>query len=205
MTWMQTVSGQAVSLIDPKPETILLGDIAWHLSRIARFNGATSGDLPWNVAQHSLLVESLMPSESTPTDRLVALLHDAHEAYTGDIISPMLMALDKQCSSVKISLYIASIKRKLDTAIHTAFGIQAKVTAVDAAMAADFMALRIERAVLLSLCDTAWDMDARTDLPPLPDPLPVLRPAHPPMRAMEVFLDRFRILNDMRHGLIKAS
>jgi hypothetical protein len=71
-----------------------------------------------------------------------------------------------------------------------------------AVKAADFMALRIERAVLMGPCERQWDMDLiGSALPPLPDPLPMLRPPHPPPRAMEVFLDRFHRLMQERHGM----
>ncbi len=70
--------------------TIHLFDIAHHLSRIARFNGATRNPgFPYSVAQHSMLVEALMPVTSSVPARLFALLHDAHEAYLGDLTSPV--------------------------------------------------------------------------------------------------------------------
>ena len=61
----------------PKAAQISLKDIAYGLSRINRFNGATDGE-PYSVAQHSVLVsrECKYP--------LHGLFHDAHEAYLGD-------------------------------------------------------------------------------------------------------------------------
>jgi len=72
-----------------------------HLSRVPRFAGA-AGD--YSVAQHSALCSSLMgalyvyrgtKSWSATDYKLLlhALLHDAHEAFLGDIVSPVLSML----------------------------------------------------------------------------------------------------------------
>lgn len=83
--WIEMFSGTAVDLIQPDPETIRLDDIAHHLARIYRYTGGTE----WSVAAHSLCVAMLVPREF----RLEALLHDAHEAYVGDVSSPMKSAM----------------------------------------------------------------------------------------------------------------
>lgn len=62
----------------PRIETI-----AHALSNINRWTGHTSR--PFSVAQHSLLVSHLVPPEFA----LGALLHDATEAYLGDIAAPL--------------------------------------------------------------------------------------------------------------------
>jgi len=78
-----TFTGQRFYPFDPRPDEIYIKDIAHHLSLICRFGGAT----PWfySVAEHSLWVSKL----SAPPDRLWGLLHDAAEAYLGDIIRPV--------------------------------------------------------------------------------------------------------------------
>lgn len=55
-------------------------DIAHHLCLINRYNGATP--FPFSVAQHSILVAYVLPREL----KLWGLLHDAAEAYVGDVI-----------------------------------------------------------------------------------------------------------------------
>jgi hypothetical protein len=204
MTWMQTCSGMPVDLLDPKPEQILLGDIAHALARLARFNGHTIGDWPWNVAQHSLLVESLMPEGTDAAGRLVALLHDAHEAYVGDLITPVKQAMDAQpCDSrdpYRPSLAFFAITTKLDGAIWTAFGLAPSWELLDKVKTVDLLALRVERDLLMAPSRREWDM---VKLPQPPDPMPTLCPAHPPPRAAEVFLDRFHVLQAERHGLAK--
>lgn len=68
--------------LNPKPDDIDLKDIAHGLSQMCRYTSRTSHF--WSVAQHSLLVASLMDK---PEDKIHALLHDAPEAYIGDINS----------------------------------------------------------------------------------------------------------------------
>jgi 5'-deoxynucleotidase YfbR-like HD superfamily hydrolase len=81
--WIQTASGRAFSLTEPAPADVDLQDIASALSKIARFGGHTRR--PYSVAQHCCLVASIVPAEF----RLHALLHDAAEAYVGDIVTPL--------------------------------------------------------------------------------------------------------------------
>lgn len=82
---VMTASGRMVSLTDPDPESLHLPDIAMHLACIRRFNG-----LGISVDLHSILVSEHLPLEFA----LAGLLHDAHEAYTGDISRPMRRAID---------------------------------------------------------------------------------------------------------------
>lgn len=78
-----TYSGQYVNVIDPDPATINIADIAHALSQINRFGGHTR--TPYTVAQHCVLVSQIVPLEF----RLHALLHDAAEAYFGDLMYPI--------------------------------------------------------------------------------------------------------------------
>lgn len=89
--WQRMLSGRRLDLLDPSPLDVEISDIAHGLARVARWNGQTSGDHAFSVAQHSLLVEAifsrLVPAAS-PQARLAALLHDAPEYVIGDMISP---------------------------------------------------------------------------------------------------------------------
>lgn len=60
-----------------------LQEIAEKLSVVQRWNGATT--IPWTVLQHSLLTTALLPKDASVYIRLVAMLHDAVEAFMGDI------------------------------------------------------------------------------------------------------------------------
>jgi len=91
-TVLQTVSGRLVDLAAPAPALIRIRDIAHHLALINRFGGATP--LPYSVAQHSVVVARIAEQVSDePLLALQALLHDAPEYVTGDITTPMQMAL----------------------------------------------------------------------------------------------------------------
>lgn len=61
-------------------------EVAHALSRLCRFTGHT--EVTYSVAQHSLLVASLV-AQTDPDLAIVGLLHDAHEAYLGDISRPV--------------------------------------------------------------------------------------------------------------------
>ena len=88
MTWIQTASGTAFDLVYPSSGDVQIDDIACALSRICRFNGHTRRH--YSVAEHSLLVAACMP---TPYMQKVALLHDAAEAYVGDMTAPLKIAI----------------------------------------------------------------------------------------------------------------
>lgn len=64
----ETVNGMYVNIVHPEQETILIDDIAWALSRQARFAGHTNSDEVWNVAQHSIFVQQLVSYALDPMD-----------------------------------------------------------------------------------------------------------------------------------------
>ena len=67
---------------------IHLSDIFHSLARQTRFNGHTR--VPYSVARHSCLVYDLVAQRTKDHNALKwALLHDAAEAYIGDIVSPV--------------------------------------------------------------------------------------------------------------------
>lgn len=111
-------SGLLVDLVDPKPEHISIEDIAWSLSRTARFNGSTGGEFVYSVAQHSVWVSMAIQQfwGRDASFALKALLHDAHEAYTGDIVTPM-----KRMESLHPA--IAEIEERLQRTIHVALDV----------------------------------------------------------------------------------
>ena len=76
---------------DPRAfrERVQALDIASALAKINRFNGHTRR--PYSVAEHSLHVVTIMERDfgvEAPLPLLCGLLHDAHEAYIGDLTTP---------------------------------------------------------------------------------------------------------------------
>lgn len=78
-----TGSGKLINLNRPTVDMICIGDIAASLSKICRFGGHCHTF--YSVAQHSVLVTALAPEYLGRE----ALLHDAAEAYLGDVIKPL--------------------------------------------------------------------------------------------------------------------
>jgi hypothetical protein len=85
-SWFQTYTNRAFYLVDPDPALIDLADIAHSLAYQCRFNGHTEAF--YSVAQHSVLVAEYL-LEKAPEHALWGLLHDAAEAYVGDVIRPL--------------------------------------------------------------------------------------------------------------------
>ncbi|OQM73533.1 YfbR-like 5'-deoxynucleotidase [Manganibacter manganicus] len=121
--WQRMLSGRRLDLLNPSPLDIEIGDIAHGLARVARWNGQTSGDHAFSVAQHSLLVEALLSAIAPgagPEARLAALLHDAPEYVIGDMISPFKAVMGgsyKEC------------EHRLQSAIHLRFSLPADLAA----------------------------------------------------------------------------
>lgn len=81
--WMVTVSGRRFYPLRPRARDVAIEDIAHALAHLCRFGGHV--DRFYSVAQHSVYVSEIVD----PDDRLWALLHDAAEAYVGDLIWPL--------------------------------------------------------------------------------------------------------------------
>jgi hypothetical protein len=81
--WMQTYSGGVFWPLDPRPQDIVLADIAHALSNVCRFSGHVRSF--YSVAQHSVLASFEVPAQ----DAKWALLHDAAEAYLTDLVRPI--------------------------------------------------------------------------------------------------------------------
>jgi hypothetical protein len=87
---IETVTGKFVDIENPDPKDIVIDDIAWALSRMSRFAGHTITQIPYTVAQHSILVANMCFAEQESVELATfGLLHDAAEIYIGDIPSPV--------------------------------------------------------------------------------------------------------------------
>jgi hypothetical protein len=115
--WQRMLSGRRLDILDPSPLDIEIEDIAHGLARVARWNGQTTGEYAFSVAQHSLLVEEILLSLSfgdSPQWQMAALLHDAPEYVIGDMISPFKAVLGNDYKA---------IEERLQEAIHLRFSL----------------------------------------------------------------------------------
>ena len=114
--WQRMLSGRRLDLLAPLPADIEIGDIAHGLARVARWNGQTTGDHAFSVAQHTLIVEDIAFARHPdwpPIWRLAALLHDAPEYVIGDLISPFKAAIGLDYKAFEIRLLEAMHRRFL--------------------------------------------------------------------------------------------
>lgn len=102
-SFFQTYTAKKFYLLDPKPDEVDPVDIAHHLSLQCRYNGACR--VFYSIAEHcvrvSMAIEARIldyESEGAPVDEihkaarelaLWGLLHDASEAYVGDMVRPL--------------------------------------------------------------------------------------------------------------------
>jgi len=64
-------------------------DIVHHMSKITRYNGALPGTKTYSVAEHSINIAQYFINRNDYIIALHALIHDASEAYMGDLPSPL--------------------------------------------------------------------------------------------------------------------
>ena len=81
--WITTFTGKKFHYKKPALREIDIRDIAHHLSLLCRFTGACREF--YSVGEHSIRVAHIVPDKL----KLSALLHDAAEAYIGDISRPV--------------------------------------------------------------------------------------------------------------------
>jgi uncharacterized protein len=193
MTHATSNSGRIVDLDLPLAASIDIRDIAVQLACTNRFNGATiaKGGGPYSVAQHSVVVARIAQQLKArhPLLHLQALLHDAHEAFTGDVTTPMKRALGCQAGEA-----LRRVQFNLDLAIHEAVGIEMPGSYDDGLIArADAIALATEwRDLMPGPCPVAH-APANFAITPLPWP-----------RAEELFLKTFNRLS-VAAGILNPS
>jgi hypothetical protein len=78
-----TYTGKSLDPLSPDPDAIVIEDIAHALSNICRYTGHVRRF--YSVAEHAFRVSFLVPDQ----DRMWGLLHDASEAYIGDVARPI--------------------------------------------------------------------------------------------------------------------
>jgi len=176
---MLTFSGQYVHMEAPQAASINIADIAHALSQICRFGGHTRQF--YSVAQHSVAVSRLMPEPY----RLHGLLHDAGEAYYGDMIQPLKhLAVNRQYRDME-SLMLARIYERFG------LGMQQSDECRDAVRRADLIMLATERRDLMAPDATPWPLLQGV----APRPMTIVPMM--PLAAESDFLRRFKDLTGL--------
>lgn len=138
--WVETRSGKRVSVEDPQPDQFDIEDIAYALSNTCRFNGHCAGF--YSVAEHSVAVALRLPRNL----RLAGLLHDATEAYLGDIPSPIKQFLPDY----------RIIERRFEEAIIRKFDLEFSANDWHTVKEADIDSLFTEAHYLIPSQGTDW-------------------------------------------------
>lgn len=119
-------SGKYLDLRNPKPDQFDFADIAGGLSKICRFGGQI--DRFYSVAEHSYhcAVQAMHDGLDRESQR-TCLLHDAAEAFLGDIVKPLkimlpdyaeLETLMEDCIAIRFDLDTPSyVVREIDQAM----------------------------------------------------------------------------------------
>jgi 5'-deoxynucleotidase YfbR-like HD superfamily hydrolase len=105
-------AGHYVDLANPDPSTIEVKSIAAALSKVCRFGGHCPQF--YSVAEHCIHATALACSEGYTGDALIAVfLHDAAEAYIGDMVKPLKVTMPQY----------GEAEQRIEAAIQAAFGV----------------------------------------------------------------------------------
>ncbi len=161
MSRIMLQSGGYFDLANPRESLFTIEDIAHGLAHICRFTG--QGKHFYSVAQHCLMVSTLVPKELAR----LGLLHDAAEAFIGDVATPLKKLLPDY----------RKIEESVEAEVYRRLGIsEADLTRYAEVKAADTQAFLLEKATLFG---DAHFLAIQT-----------------PMEAKAAFLRRFKELSD---------
>jgi uncharacterized protein len=178
--YLQTVSGRWVNPFDPDPSQLDAGDIARALANQCRFGGHSR--VFYSVAQHSVIVSELVEQRGGDVeDAFAALMHDATEAYLGDMPHPL-----KHRSPLGAAFKDA--EDHLERALRERFGIKPDVPEIK----------RVDRSLLATerrtFSDETWHWPELEGV----EPLDLELKAWTPDEAAEAFARRYAELDARR-------
>ena len=125
------LSGEYFDLAEPEACAFQVSDIAHALGNICRFTGHTQRF--YSVAEHSVICSHMVP----PEDAMAALMHDAAEAFIGDVSSPLKSLLPDY----------KAVERRVEQAVWSRLGLPP--TLPPSVKIADRRALAVEQRVCM--------------------------------------------------------
>ncbi len=176
-------SGLYFDLANPSVFAVNINDIASALSKICRFGGHCRTF--YSVAEHSCHAAQIALDDDQPMECVVAVfLHDATEAYVGDMVKPLKDMLPG----------FKEVEKRVANAIGECFGIDfdkwhSVIREIDLAM------LIAERRELFTVDSLVWvdELKARTVKPDFR--------RHGPEEAQRAFLKMWKMLGDICEGI----
>lgn len=163
-----TSSGREVYLLDPRPEDIVVDDIAHALACLNRWTGHAWGC--YSVAQHCLhvsrIAQQIAPPEFREQARVYGLLHDAPEAYLGDVSRPLRSLLPR----------LNTLEERFAGVILEAFGLPPMPAELT-----EIIKISDDVALVLEVRELMPEQRLASWLPPLPPWLPPLDALPAPM------------------------
>lgn len=153
----------------PGSSDFTIEDIAHGLANICRYSGQCSSF--YSVAEHSILV-----SETAKGFEFEALLHDAAEAFLGDITRPLKQLLPE----------FKRIEADVERAILDRFGVTEPIPSQ--VKQADLRVLAAEQMQIMPEGTAGWVRGQKVK------PAPIVVRHLPPKEAKRLFLERFEAL-----------
>jgi len=178
--------GRSIDLLSPTADRIDFDEIAHTLANINRYAG--SFEKPISVAQHTIIAVDAAPFSLKPW----VVLHDAHEAFIGDLTRPTVSALECIAGGLELGAGLAfrraldELRRRHDEAIYTAAGLP--MPSVEQARQIekyDLIALSTERRDFLARPRFRWG--AIDHVPPAPRRYGFLPPFETGTKLAQVF------------------
>lgn len=199
--FMHTANGKRYFPFAPKASDVSIEVVAHHLATRARWAGATQSRIDpslifYSVAEHSVYVSLYLEQiMNRPDLALAGLLHDAAEAYNGDLIRPLKY-------SPAFREPFKAVEELNEAAVEEHFNIKVQMSdpavkvADDAVCNAEWLQIVPMDEETASLGPVAHD-DSET----YPGSIIML----PPYQAKLFFLERYRVVLDMMGNAIAAE
>ena len=131
--WIETSKGNRFDYATPENYKFNTDEIAHALSQLCRFTGHTKEF--YSVAQHSIMVSWLLPPEL----QLMGMLHDAAEAFIGDINAPLKQLLPQ----------VKELENRIQSAIYKQYNVRYTPEAAAMVKEADIRMLLMEKRDLM--------------------------------------------------------